>query len=223
MLDCSISLWNTNMNIGRINCQVYLKIIAGIQEMFLFVVLKSLLICIQFPPKSSSSSAQSFHTMKSVMHALPIILPWLSGNWMWSYHVFCYFKLKLGEERLKIVTLLTLCITEVWVSHLIVEKIPWSITICPASILSPSHPLLPTLKYETLHWIALTVTTAMFFYSFLEFFVGHNYVTLPQSRLNYIFGWSQQKGQSLILPIISNAIWLVTFKESCTGFWHGRV
>lgn len=130
------------------------------------------------------------------MHALPIILPWLSGNWMWSCHVFCYFKLKLGEESLKIVILLTLCITEVWVSHLILEKILWSITICPAFILSPSHPLLPALKDKMLHWIALTVTTVTFFYSFLKFFVDHNYVTLSQSCLNYIFGWSQQKGQS---------------------------
>jgi len=62
MLDRSISLLyeirmpyskaNTNMNLGGIHCQVYLKRIAGTQGMFLFVGLKGLLICIQFPPKS---------------------------------------------------------------------------------------------------------------------------------------------------------------------------
>lgn len=62
MLDCSVSFLyeirisysktNTDMNLGGIHGQAYLKRIAGTQGMFLFAGLKALLICIQIPPKS---------------------------------------------------------------------------------------------------------------------------------------------------------------------------
>lgn len=131
--------------------------------------------------------------------------------------MFCYFKLKLGDERLKIVTLSTLFyVTGVWVSPLLLEKHPWSISIFPV-FYSPLDYTAGYCQIRCAGWIWQGLL--LWFLCFSEILVGHDNLILPHSPLSYTCGFPVERPKPDILPTLSNAIGLVAFNESCIRFW----
>lgn len=99
-----------------------------------------------------------------------------------------------------------LCVPGVWVSPSTMEKILWSITICPVLTVCPGCPqLVLSEKRCCTGWIWQQLLSG--FLCFSDILIDHNYFTLPQSPLNCTFGWFQQKGQSLIPPHHKQCNW----------------
>lgn len=82
--------------------------------------------------------------------------------------MFCYFQLKLGDERLKIVTLLTLCALCHWSLSfsLNIGENPVKYHHLPCLYTLPGHPLLVTVRGKILRWMDLTMAAVIFFMFF---------------------------------------------------------